>query len=249
MASVEVVTAEDGTVLRHDGSGVPQVSPPRFDVDDADGIRGSLKAHGFACIKEAMLPHEVTHGRELLWQFLEGDEQPLMTQSRPAGWKRGQPTTWLEGHGDHLMTSTTHIDSMWYCRTRPGVIQGFATAIGTADLTCAYDRMSINLPISTGNPEALRVAAAGYEHGKLGVAQRLHTHKNGYYDELNEEQTGKPEYCELEIKSQLFPDFSIENAEINGELPLKNDDFLLKNGDYFAIRGIPITTASFLYGT
>jgi hypothetical protein len=29
-----------------------------------------------------MLPHEVVKGRELLWQFLEGDEQPGMTQTR-----------------------------------------------------------------------------------------------------------------------------------------------------------------------
>jgi hypothetical protein len=128
---------DDDTVLRHDGSGVPEVAPPRFDLDDNEGIRRSLKKHGFACIKHAMLPHEVEKGRELLWQFLEGREQPKMRQSRPVGWKEGQPKTWIEGHGDHLMTSTTHIDSMWYCRTRPGVVQGFATAIGTPDLTCA----------------------------------------------------------------------------------------------------------------
>ena len=51
---------------------------------------------------------------------------------------------------------------MWYCRTRPGVIQGFAAAIGTPDLTAAFDRMSINLPTSSGNPVALERAAQSY---------------------------------------------------------------------------------------
>jgi|EP01044_Picomonas_judraskeda_P000350 hypothetical protein len=104
MQVTDVVVEDDGTVLRYDGSGVPEVEPPRFKRDDAQGIRKSLKVHGFATIKEAMLPHEVDEGRRLLWQFLEGNEQPLMTQKRPTGWRQGQPTTWLEGHGDHLIS-------------------------------------------------------------------------------------------------------------------------------------------------
>jgi Phytanoyl-CoA dioxygenase (PhyH) len=36
--------------------------------------------------------------------------------------------------------------------------------------------MSVNLPVSSGNPVALRVAAATSQHGKFGVAQRMHTH-------------------------------------------------------------------------
>jgi len=180
MEVIEEVVADDGTVLRYDGSGVPEVEPPRFERDDAEGIRESLRVHGFATIKEAMLPHEVEEGRRLLWQFLEGNEQPLMTQTRPVGWKQGQPTTWIEGHGDHLISCTAHCDSMWHCRTCPGVIQGFATAIGTPDLTHAFDRMSINLPTSSGNPVTMERAAQSYDHGKFGVMQSMHTHKNGY---------------------------------------------------------------------
>ena len=86
---------------------------------------------------------------------------------------------------------------MWHCRTCPGVVQGFATAIGEPDLTHAFDRMSINLPTSSGNPAALERAAQSYEHGKFGVMQSMHTHKNGYYDELNESQTGEPEYTDF----------------------------------------------------
>ena len=78
---------EDGTVLRHDSSGVPEVEPPRFDRDDAEGIRESLRVHGFATCKEAMLPHEVEEGRRLLWQFLEGDEEKdaQLHHERPVG--------------------------------------------------------------------------------------------------------------------------------------------------------------------
>ena len=32
--------------------------------------------------------------------------------------------------------------------------------------------------------------------GKLGVMQRLHTHKNSFYDELNKEQTGEETYTD-----------------------------------------------------
>ena len=76
------------------------------------------------------------------------------------------------------------------------MFQGFATAIGTPDLTAAFDRMSINLPTSSGNPVTLERAAQSFEHGKFGVMQSMHTHKNGYYDRLNEEQTGEPEYTD-----------------------------------------------------
>jgi hypothetical protein len=112
MEVTEVVVQEDGTVLRYDNSGVPEVEPPRFERDDAEGIRKSLQVHGFATIKEAMLPHEVKEGRRLLWQFLEGNEQPLMTQTRPVGWKQGQPTTWVEGHGDHLISCVRNRTSL-----------------------------------------------------------------------------------------------------------------------------------------
>ena len=44
-----------------------------------------------------------------------------------------------------------------------------------------FDRMSINLPTSSGNEAALRVAGQSYPHGKLGVAQEMHTHWTDYY--------------------------------------------------------------------
>jgi len=39
----------------------------------------------------------------------------------------------------------------------------------------------VNLPVSSGNPAALRVAAATSQHGKFGVAQRMHTHVGQFY--------------------------------------------------------------------
>ena len=83
--------------------------------------------------------------------------------------------------------STTHCDAMWYVRTLPGVCGAFAAAYEctTEDIVAAYDRMSVNLPTSSGNEAALRVASRSFEHGKLN-AQELHTHFNqdGYGDEL-----------------------------------------------------------------
>ncbi|MEO8185486.1 MAG: phytanoyl-CoA dioxygenase family protein [Deltaproteobacteria bacterium] len=129
---------------------------------------------------------ELDRAEDLLWRHLEGAEEASqrMVRKRPIGWRRGQPTTWREGHGDGLMTSTTHCDSMWYVRSRPGVINAFHAAYGTHDdseLVAAYDRMSVNLPVSSGNPAALRVAAATSQHGKFGVAQRMHTHVGQFY--------------------------------------------------------------------
>lgn len=172
--------------LRPSPSGIPEVVPARLDPGDRAGIRAHLEEHGFACVRGCMSQPELDRAEDLLWQHLEGAEQASrrMAQKRPLGWRRGQPATWLEGHGDGLMTSTTHCESMWYVRTRPGVISAFHAAYGTHDdseLVAAYDRMSINLPVSSGNPAALRVAAATSQHGKFGVAQRMHTHMGQFY--------------------------------------------------------------------
>ena len=108
-----------------------------------------------------------------------------MSQNRPRGWKRGDPRSWIEGHGDALMTSSTHCASNWYVRSRPGVMAAFHAAYGTsedAELVAMYDRMSVNLPTSSGNPEALRVAALQNPFaGKFGVAQQMHTHAGNFY--------------------------------------------------------------------
>lgn len=165
---------------------IPEISPPRLDAADRAGIRAHLEEHGFACVRNGMSRPELDHAEELLWKHLEGveDASRRMAQTRPIGWKRGQPRTWREGHGDGLMTSTTHCDSMWYVRARPGVIAAFHAAYGThddAELVAVFDRMSVNLPISSGNPAALRMAAATSQHGKFGVAQRMHTHLGQFY--------------------------------------------------------------------
>jgi hypothetical protein len=173
-------------LLRPSESGIPEVSPRRLDLSDRAGIRAHLEEHGFACVRECMSQPELGRAEDLLWKHLEGVEEASqrMAQRRPFGWQRGQPTTWLEGHGDGLMTSTTHCDSMWYVRSRPGVKSAFHAAYGTHDdseLVANYDRMSVNLPVSSGNPAALRVAQATSQHGKFGVAQRMHTHVGQFY--------------------------------------------------------------------
>src|SRR5690242_9127284 len=150
-------------LLRPSPSGIPEVSPTRFDPSDRAGIRAYLEAHGFACVRGCMSQAELARAAQLLWRHLEGVEEASrrMAQMRPIGWRRGEPATWLNGHGDGLMTSTTHCDSMWYVRSRPGVIGAFHAAYGTqhdGELVAAYDRMSVNLPVSSANPAALRMA-------------------------------------------------------------------------------------------
>jgi hypothetical protein len=173
-------------LLRSSEAGIPELSPTRLDPSDRAGIQAHLDQHGFACVRSALSPPELERAEDLLWRHLEGVEEATqrMAQRRPIGWRRGQPATWTEGHGDGLMTSTTHCDSMWYVRTRPGVLQAFHAAYGTqadAELVALYDRMSVNLPTSSGNSAALRVAAMTSQHGKFGVAQRMHTHLGQFY--------------------------------------------------------------------
>jgi phytanoyl-CoA dioxygenase PhyH len=176
----------EGMLLRPSRFGIPEVSPTRLDASDRAGIRAHLEEHGFACVRGALSQPELDRAEDLLWNHLEGSEEASqrMAQKRPVGWRRGQPATWREGHGDGLMTSTTHCDSMWYVRSRPGVIDAFRAAYGTLDdaaLVAVYDRMSVNLPVSSGNPAAQRVAATTSRHGKFGVAQRMHTHAGQFY--------------------------------------------------------------------
>lgn len=173
-------------LLRPSQSGIPELSPARLDPLDRSGIRAHLEQHGFACVRAGLSQPELTRAEDLLWQHLEGVEEASqrMAQKRPLGWRRSEPATWRQGHGDGLMTSTTHCESMWYVRSRPGIIDAFRAAYGATDgaqLVAAYDRMSVNLPVSSGNPAALRMAAATSRHGKFGVAQRMHTHVGQFY--------------------------------------------------------------------
>ena len=161
-----------------------------------------LGARTDACVKEACTPEELKIAQAMLWDHLEGNDCPGMRQQRPVGWKQGAPETWVEGHGDGAMTSTTHCDAMWYIRTRPGVVGGFRAAYQEHGVVAAYgapspsacrrlapqangheltrmrtDRMMINLPTSTQNEATLAMAERNYRHGKLN-AQGLHTHYN-----------------------------------------------------------------------
>lgn len=133
---------------------------PAFSIDSAaptsDCALTSARCGGCvdACVKEAATPEQLEHARELFWQHLEGNDCPLQRQTRPGKpgkqtepleqqewgkrWDRNDCTTWREGHGDGLMTSTTHCDAMWYVRTLPGVCGAFAAA-------CKYTPQSHHL--------------------------------------------------------------------------------------------------------
>ena len=83
---------------------------------------------------------------------------------------------------------------MWYIRTLPGVLGGFAAAYGTDEIVSAYDRMSVNLPTSTGNPASLRIAENSFDHGKLN-AMGLHTHWNQDNCEFPPPPPDSPQCC------------------------------------------------------
>ncbi len=123
---------------------VPEFAPERIDVSDVEAIRASLAEHGYACIKDVASEEELQTARDMLWDHLEGRSEPTMRQPRPVGWRRGEPTTWIEGHGDGLLTSGTHAPAMWFVRSLPGVVRAFEAAYGEPAVA-AYDRMSVNL--------------------------------------------------------------------------------------------------------
>ena len=163
---------------------IPEISPVRLEHTDFEGIQRELDEQGFACVKECLNAVELEVARDMLWRHLEGTETPQTMpggdchrRPRPIGWKGDDVTTWVDGHGCGLMTSTVHCDAMWYTRTRVGVNNGFAAAYRELDLTAAFDRMSVNLPVATNNPEVLKKAATTYGHGKLDMMD-LHTHAN-----------------------------------------------------------------------
>ena len=60
-------------------------------MEDTAAIRASLDVHGYACIADVADEQELEHGRDLLWDHIEGRTEPKMRQTRPVGWKRGQP--------------------------------------------------------------------------------------------------------------------------------------------------------------
>jgi hypothetical protein len=152
----------------------------------------ALTAAACCCHRSAALsPEELAHAEDLLWQHLEGTEEATqrMSQTRPHGWRRGEPATWATGHGErqgssnaYLMTSTTHCASMWYVRSRPGVLAAFAAAFGTPELVSLFDVMGLNLPTSSGNRDALRVAATRTALGKFGAEQPMHAHAGHWYE-------------------------------------------------------------------
>jgi hypothetical protein len=124
------------------------LKPARLDVGDTAAIRASLEEHGYACIRQVASAAQLFHARALLWEHLEGRDTPSMRQPRPRGWKRGKPTTWVEGHGDGLMSSTTHCAAMWYVRTLPGVVGAFEAAYGEPAVAACACRPTLQQPCS-----------------------------------------------------------------------------------------------------
>ena len=196
---------------------VPELVPVRYERSETAAIKASLDELGYAVIRSAATPAELEVARSRLWRekkqsknirFYPRYSRPdhhrpnLAPQSHtlisgdvsdglPAGaedlasthgWDPADPRTWLDDHFANPSGGTTagleHADFIWYVRTLPGVLAGFAAAYGTDDLVAAYDRSAVNRPVECGEPSS-----------------------------------------ELQYKRQLFPELSVENAEIMENCP------------------------------
>ena len=82
----------------------------------------------YAVIKDCATPAELERARSLLWSDLQATHS----------WDRSKPATWTDAAFDNPTGGTTrameHADFIWYVRTLPGVLAGFAAAYGTDDL-------------------------------------------------------------------------------------------------------------------
>ena len=153
---------------------MPELTPTPLAADDREGISAHLAEHGYAVVEGVASPEELVTADALLW------EEHLTGR---LGWARDDPRTWRDtsGYADGIMTTAAHCEAMWYVRSLPKVVSAFAIACGTAELVAAFDAMSINRPLSTGEESVRQRAARSYAHGKLN-AGTLHTHhdQEGY---------------------------------------------------------------------
>jgi hypothetical protein len=87
-----------------------------------------MSASQYAVIKDAATPAELEHARSLLWADLQATHS----------WDRNDPRTWTDASFDNPTGGTTnaleHATFIWYVRTLPGVLAGFAVAYDTDDL-------------------------------------------------------------------------------------------------------------------
>ena len=142
---------------------VPELAPTRFELSDVEGLSSHLDQHGYVCIRQVVLPEQLAHARDLLWQHLEGK---AAVQYEGLRWDRSEPTTWHDfgSYRDGLMVSTAHSDCAWYIRTLPRVLTAFAAAYGDSELVPAFDMMSINRPLTCDAVRVPRLRCSASEH-------------------------------------------------------------------------------------
>ena len=122
-----------------------ELEPARFDRSEAGAIAESLDELGvatspptlsprptssrpltarcwaqYAVVAGAASPAELDRARALLWKDLQETH----------GWEKNNPSTWKDSAFDNPTGGTTrameHADFIWYVRTLPGVLAGFA---------------------------------------------------------------------------------------------------------------------------
>ena len=176
---------------------VRELEPRRFRALDPEAT-AHLDEHGYVAIASAASEAELQTARGLLWEFLEARRVARDGSLLTEGWDRTDPKTWTDrsfGEGHALgttqhgtigeMGSACHSDAFWYVRSLPGVLDGFATAYGTHELVSAYDRMSVNRPVTCGEEGIISQPWARGGGGPAELSRHLHTH---YKDGLGPEQ-------------------------------------------------------------
>jgi len=121
---------------------VPTVVP-RFDLDDAEGLK-YLDENGYVVFKDIATPEELEKGKQLAWDFLE---------SVTPGVKRGVPETyatasWPDPFGKGIVCGDGAGQStfQWFVRGIAKVQKVYAKIWGTDELITSFDGFCIHRP-------------------------------------------------------------------------------------------------------
>jgi len=106
-------------------------------ADEKPSWLSDLERDGYAVVRGVLDNTEVIKARELVWDWLEG---------LGSGVQRDKPDTWVDAAwpGDletGIVTTcgAAHSPAAWYLRTRPRVLDAFASLWGTRDLISSMD--------------------------------------------------------------------------------------------------------------
>eukprot|EP01088_Endostelium_zonatum_P007260 TRINITY_DN19479_c0_g1_i1.p1 TRINITY_DN19479_c0_g1~~TRINITY_DN19479_c0_g1_i1.p1 ORF type:complete len:335 (-),score=54.57 TRINITY_DN19479_c0_g1_i1:89-1093(-) len=117
--------------------------PPSFEVDDPAGYK-YLEEHGYVVFKNVLTPEEVSKGKDLAWDFLEGLKKSSIQRKDPTTWDQGWPDPFNKGIlvGDGVGQSPF----LWYVRANPNVQKIYKTIWNTEQVATSFDGFGIHRP-------------------------------------------------------------------------------------------------------